>query len=247
MHQQACRITKKQEGPLSCALVQLDHVEFVRAGDEKQRTLYSGRTPRGKMLHLASVAPAPPLSREADLFQEMFLSSRTRFVSLAYSILQNNEDAEDAVQDAFVSGCVHAHAFEGRSAFATWFTRIVLNAAFMIRRKRKHSRLCSLPESCSRDAIPWVEKMAGPHPDPEKIYVRKEACELLNVLSSQLKPVLRQALDLTYLCEMSSSEAAATLGVSVTTFKSRVLRARRLLTKRVAVNLTLLKSAKSGR
>jgi len=69
-----------------------------------------------------------------EAIQEMFVAGRPRFVGLACSILRNKEDAEDAVQDAFVSACRHLRTFEGRSAFTTWFTRIVLNAALMIRR-----------------------------------------------------------------------------------------------------------------
>jgi RNA polymerase sigma-70 factor (ECF subfamily) len=47
---------------------------------------------------------------------------------MAYTILRNKEDAEDAVQDALLSAYVHLRAFEGRSALTTWFSRIVLNA-----------------------------------------------------------------------------------------------------------------------
>jgi hypothetical protein len=66
--------------------------------------------------------------------QELFLTSRERFIRIAYRILENNEDAEDAVQDAFLSACLHFGKFEGRSALTTWLTRIVMNAALMARR-----------------------------------------------------------------------------------------------------------------
>jgi DNA-directed RNA polymerase specialized sigma24 family protein len=55
----------------------------------------------------------------------MFLASRAKFTGLACGILQNKEDAEDAVQDALVSAYVHLRRFEGRSAIKTWFTRVV--------------------------------------------------------------------------------------------------------------------------
>jgi RNA polymerase sigma-70 factor (ECF subfamily) len=63
----------------------------------------------------------------------MFLASRPKFIGLAYSILRNKEDAEDAVQDAMRSAYRHLRSSESRSAFTTWFTRIVFNAALMIR------------------------------------------------------------------------------------------------------------------
>jgi len=54
--------------------------------------------------------------------------------------LRNVEDAEDAVQDAFVSACRHFGKFEGRCALTTWLILIVMNAALMARRKRRNTR-----------------------------------------------------------------------------------------------------------
>src|SRR5260370_42455215 len=67
-----------------------------------------------------------------DALEEMFVTSRKRFLTIAYSILRNREDAEDAVQQAFLSAYVHVRSFEGRSALRTWLTRIVLTAALMM-------------------------------------------------------------------------------------------------------------------
>ena len=55
----------------------------------------------------STAVPLPPESRECQAFEEMFLASRAKFTGLAYGILQNKEDAEDAVQDALVSAYVH--------------------------------------------------------------------------------------------------------------------------------------------
>src|ERR1700722_12276974 len=70
-------------------------------------------------------------------FEEMIVASRSKFLATANAILRNTEDAEDAVQNAILSGYLHLRSFEGRSALRTWFTRIVINAALMIRRKQK--------------------------------------------------------------------------------------------------------------
>jgi len=98
---------------------------------------------------------AQPEGHEWEAVQEMYLASRPRFVGLAYSILRNKDDAEDAVQDALLSAYLHLRAFEGRSAFTTWFTRIVWNAALMIRRKRKRSWNESQRESSTMDDTRW--------------------------------------------------------------------------------------------
>jgi RNA polymerase sigma-70 factor (ECF subfamily) len=164
-----------------------------------------------------------------DVLQDMFLASRPRFVATAYSILRNREDAEDAVQDAVLSAYVHLRNFEGRSAFTTWFTRIVLNAALMILRKRTNSRVDSLPESSSSDEISWTERIPTPQPDPEMICADGETFQLIDVLLGKMSPALRQSFTMTYYDEMSNREACTLLGVSIGTFKSRVFRARQHL------------------
>jgi RNA polymerase sigma-70 factor (ECF subfamily) len=174
--------------------------------------------------------PAQPEGHGWEAVQEMFLASRPRFVALAYSILRNKEDAEDAVQDAFLSAYLHLRAFEGRSAFTTWFTRIVLNAALMIRRKRKHPWIDSQRESStSTDETPWTERIPAAQPDPEMMYAEEETLQLIDVLLGRMSPLLRQAFTMTYHQEMSNEEAGALLGVTTGTFKSRLFRARRHL------------------
>jgi RNA polymerase sigma-70 factor, ECF subfamily len=193
----------------------------------------SGRTGAGS---LAKHRPrrfvqVPQESQEWETVQEMFVSSRERFLRLAYTILRNREDAEDAVQDAFVSAYRNLRAFEGRSAFTTWFTRIVLNAALMMLRKRKSSRLDPFPESSNGDDVSWAERIPAARPDPEMLCAEEETFQLIDRLLEKMSPILRQAFTMTYFDEMSTEEAGAMLGVDKGTFKSRVFRARQILMK----------------
>ncbi len=162
-------------------------------------------------------------------FEEMILSSRPRFVRLAYSILRNKEDAEDAVQDALVSAFRYLRGFEGRSALTTWFTRVVLNAALMIRRKRKPGRIEPLPESDSTEDTSGMEMIPDSQPDPEMACAKKETFLLIDSLLGTMSPALRQAFTMTYYQEMSNEQAAALLGITTGTFKSRIFRARQHL------------------
>jgi len=171
--------------------------------------------------------PAQPEGHEWTAVQEMFLASHPRFVALAYSILRNKEDAEDAVQNALLSAYLHLRAFEGRSAFTTWFTRIVLNAALMIRRKRKSLWTDSQRESSTSEDTPWTERIPAAQLDPEMMYAEEETLQLIDVLLGRMSPLLRQAFTMTYYQEMSNQEAGALLGVTTGTFKSRLFRARR--------------------
>jgi RNA polymerase sigma factor (sigma-70 family) len=183
--------------------------------------------------------PVQSEGREWEAVQEMFLSLRSRFVGLAYSILRNKEDAEDAVQDAFLLACRHLRTFEGRSAFATWFTRIVVNAALMMRRKRKPSWTEPYPESRTMDDTPWTERVPASQPDPEMAYAERETFQLMDALLGNMSPILRQAFTMTYYDEMSNEEAGALLGVTTGTFKSRLLRARRHLMKQARRSLVV--------
>ena len=207
---------------------------FRAAGSRSQ---FSGRLE--KSARLASCGPAGHPSRSFgrarpegpvwEAVQATLLASRPRFLRMAYAILRNKEDAEDAVQDALLSACLHLRTFEGRSALTTWFTRIVLNAALMIRRKRKTSWMDPLPEPNTMDDTPWTERIPASQPDPEMVYAEEETFQLIDVVLGRLSPVLRQAFTMTYYDEMSSREACALLGVSTGTFKSRLFRARRHL------------------
>jgi RNA polymerase sigma-70 factor, ECF subfamily len=180
-----------------------------------------------------------PQGHEWEAVQEMFLASRLRFVRLAYAILRNKEDAEDAVQDAFLSACLHLRNFEGRSALTTWFTRIVLNAALVIRRKRKTSRFNSFPKSSNTDDIHWTETVPALQLDPEMLYTEKETFQLIDGLVEEMSPILQQALRTTYYDEKSNQEACALLGVKKGTFKSRLSRARQYLVNQAQPALAL--------
>jgi RNA polymerase sigma-70 factor (ECF subfamily) len=160
-------------------------------------------------------------------FEEMLVASRPKFVAMAYAILRNREDAEDAVQNAFLSGYLHLRSFEGRSALRTWFTRIVLNAALMIRRKRKPSTMQTLSEDSDSHEVKWTENIPASEPDPEMVHAERETLQFIDGILGKMKPVLRQAFTMTYYDELSGPEACAQLGVSAGTFKARLFRARR--------------------
>jgi len=162
-----------------------------------------------------------------EAFQEMFVTSRQQFVAMAYSIVRNTEDAEDAVQNAFISGYLHLRNFQGRSALKTWFTRVVLNAALMIRRKRKTVQLISAPEWASEEGGQWIDAIPSPQPDPEMCCAKTEELGVIHEASTQLKARLREAFSMFYENAMTVREARDVVGVSTGTFKARLFRARR--------------------
>ena len=177
--------------------------------------------------HNAVEAQAEVTRREA--FEEMLVASRPKFVAIARSILRSREDAEDAVQNAFLSAYLHFRSFEGRSALRTWFTRIVLNAALMIQRKRKPSTMQQRPQNNSPHEVNWMENIPASEANPEMVHAERETLQIIDGILRKMKPKLRQAFTMTYFDELSGAEACALLGVSPGTFKARIFRARREL------------------
>lgn len=197
------------------------------------RTASAATCQRSSTRHFRRARNRPDEKQEQTI-QELFLASRERSVQIAYRVLRNKEDAEDAVQDAFLSACRHFREFEGRSALTTWLTRIVMNAALMVLRKRKNGALRSLDElgtdgSVLADTIPDVQ------PNPELAYSRAESYEILEAHLKELNPLLREAVVMTYYDELSVTEASSAVGVPPGTYKARLFRGRRLLQQRATL------------
>ena len=186
--------------------------------------------------------PSPKLRRAElhqqglEAFEEILLTSRAKFVAMANTILRDKEDAEDAVQNAFLSAYLHFRSFEGRSALRTWLTRIVLNAALMVLRRRKRTYVVPLVNPDAVDEITGIPQIPDSKPDPEKIYAGEETFRRIDAELERMNPALRQAFAMTYYGEMSNREACEVLGIPICTFKARGFRARRLIVTRVSLS-----------
>ena len=161
---------------------------------------------------------------------------------------RNREDAEDTVQNAFLSAYRHLRGFEGRSALRTWLTRIVMNAALMIQCKRKSSTVTPVPENSNPHERDWIESIPASQPDPETAHGEQETFDFINEILGKMKPVLCQAFTMTYFDELSGQEACALLGIPSGTFKARLFRARRQLLDRTerALVAPILKTTASN-
>src|SRR6202140_1309416 len=144
----------------------------------KRNAVLTSRKPASHESH--NLVEVGPEVMRMEAFQEMFVAYRSKFVAMAHAILRNREDAEDAVQNAFLSGYLHLPGFEGRSALRTWFTRIVLNAALMIRRKQKSAWMNSQPEASDSEDGGRMQKIPTSKPDPEMVYAERETFQFIN-------------------------------------------------------------------
>lgn len=148
------------------------------------------------------------------------------------SITRNHEDAEDALQDTFMRAFVAFESFQGRSHLLTWLTRIAINSALMvIRRRRRAWSEVSLTPSSETDSDLLQPDLRDSAPTPEEFCDLKQRFERMFRAIERLDPKLRNAIGIQITRECSMKELADTLGVSVGTVKARLHRARKRLTR----------------
>lgn len=182
--------------------------------------------------HRSRKARTRPTPKQDDVLQEVLLVSRKQLFRVAFRILKNDEDAEDAVQDAMISAFRHFDAFEHRAQITTWLTRIVVNASLMIHRKRKSGVTWSLQESVADETV-FADTIPDHQPNPESAYQRVESLASIDSLLNEMNPLLSTAIKATYYHELSTAEASAALAIPISTFKARLFRGTHLLQKKV--------------
>ena len=157
---------------------------------------------------------------------------------LAINITHNKEDAEDVLQEALLKAYVNIGRFRGGSRFYTWLVRIALNEALMKLRKRRSGKQVSLDELIETDDQNTVQReTVDSRDDPEQTYARRELEQTLGHAVDNLDDHSRQVLLLRDVENFSTRETAQVLGLSLTTVKTRLRRARMDLRRRVARNL----------
>jgi RNA polymerase sigma factor (sigma-70 family) len=154
-----------------------------------------------------------------------------RILRALFRITKSREDAEDALQDSFLNAFVHIAEFDGRSAFSTWLTRIAINCALMILRKKRTSHEISMDGFGDSDtkSAPW--EMPDHAPNPEKRYAQSERENILRGAIRTLRPTIRKVIELQQLQERSMKETAEIIGISVPAAKARLFHAKVALRK----------------
>ena len=162
---------------------------------------------------------------DQSAFEELVNRYEKKIFRLTMNITRNTEDAEDAMQDAFMKAYSHLNTFEEDSRFYTWLVRIAANEALMRLRKRRPNQF-SLDEPIEGEdeAIPRDIQDWGP--SPEQRYAQSEMREILNGAIDQLSPDFRIVFVLRDIEGLSTEETASSVGISEAAVKSRLLRAR---------------------
>ena len=162
---------------------------------------------------------------DAAAFEELVNRYERKIFRLTMNITGNAEDAEDAMQDAFLKSYTHLENFHGDSRFYTWLVRIAANEALMRLRKRRPNQV-SLDEPIEGEDDLMPREIQDWDPTPEQRYAQSEMKGILNEVIQQLEPDYRIVFVLRDVEELSTEETAQSLGISIPAVKSRLLRAR---------------------
>jgi RNA polymerase sigma-70 factor, ECF subfamily len=166
---------------------------------------------------------------DSDAFVALSKPYADRILRTIFHITRNWHDAEDVLQDAMLRAFSHLKDFQEKSSFSTWVTRIAINSALMMLRKK---RVCQeMPfESIDGSGDNYeAREPKSPAEDPESQLARKEREELLNDAILRLPHSLREVVELRRVRGYSTKEIAHALGISVPAVKSRLSRARATL------------------
>src|SRR4029077_1592930 len=158
-------------------------------------------------------------------FGELCERHMKRVSCVTRRITRNREDAEDAAQECFLNAFVHLKDFDGRSKFATWLTRIAINAALMKLRKNRGGREVPIDEPNPSSEPVAQREFRHDAPDPEESCSLRERKQMVESAISGLRPRTRNVVELIHLQEQSIRETAQILGISTGAVKSRMFHA----------------------
>lgn len=181
--------------------------------------------------------PDAVLVREAQAgdtrgFDELVRRYQDKVYRLAFKILRHEDDASEALQDAFLSAFRGLKNFKAESTFSTWLYRITTNASLMKYRKRRDHHI-SLEQSQSSNEDSETMQLPDWTQQPVKDLLDAETREVMDEGIQRLPEELRTVFVLRDVQDLSNAEVAEILELSVAAVKSRLHRARRALRDRL--------------
>jgi len=188
--------------------------------------------------HSDLVLAAAIADRDAAALRLVMRRNDQRLLRTAWQILRNRDDAEDAVQSAYLNAFAGIKGFAGKSTLSTWLTRIVTNAALAQARglRRRRAWLEENPTSLREDYSENLMRgsMSG---SPERTLARRQIKQLIDDAIDQLPVQFRTVFVMRQIEELDVGEVAETLGLNAATVRTRHLRARSRLQRALAPKL----------
>jgi RNA polymerase sigma-70 factor, ECF subfamily len=163
---------------------------------------------------------------EIGLYELLMRRYNQRVYRVVRSVLMNNEDAEDVLQEAWVRAYEHLKQFRGLASFSTWVTKIAFYEA--LARAKKNKRWMPL-EDPGGVIMPEAERRQPPTETPEGQAMRAQLGRMLEAAVDELPESYRSVFVLREMEQLNTSETAECLGLSEEAVKTRLHRSRALL------------------
>ncbi len=164
------------------------------------------------------------LAGNRQAFDELVRLHESDVYRTCLAITGNAQDAEDALQDAFLNAFRNLSKFRRESRFRTWLTRIAINESVRCLRKRRPALALDDAEESDQGWMPKRVRDWGPN--PEQAFLQGELQQILENAVLTLPPSYRVVFVLRDICHHSTAEVASLLGLKIPAVKSRLLRAR---------------------
>ncbi len=172
---------------------------------------------------------------ERALFEILMRRHNQRIYRVVRSVLRDERDVEDVMQQAYVNAFVHLHQFERRSQFSTWLTRIALNEAFA--RRKKGEAAAGDGAVHDQQSGELMNSIPSPAPDPERQAYAGELTRALEQAVDALPEMYRTVFMLREVEGLSTSETGEGLGIGDEAVKTRLHRARAMVRSAVTARL----------
>jgi len=173
------------------------------------------------------------LAGNTQSFHDLIRPHERSVYIMALSLLHNEDDAEEVVQEAFLKAFRNLARFRGESKFSTWLISITLNEARSRLRGRKTMKMESLDEPQDGHAQVSPALLRDWKEIPSQVLERQEVRQLLQQAITDLPLIYREVFLLRDVEELSVIESAEALGITVASVKVRLHRARIMLQKKL--------------
>ena len=168
-------------------------------------------------------------------FEAVMRKYNGKLFRIARSILRDDSDAEDVLQDAYLDAYRHIGDFRGGSELSTWLTRIVINQALMrVRKERRRSSIVPFRSAFVHEADSPEVQVPDQSESPSASAIRAETRRMLERRIDELPVAFRTVFIMREVEEMSVEETARCLSITPATVRTRLFRARALLREALA-------------
>jgi RNA polymerase sigma-70 factor, ECF subfamily len=202
----------------------VNKLETIVVGARECGTIHSSRLVEDPDADFVAIAQ----NGDLEAFEELVRRHSRLIYRALVAILGDRDEAEDAMQDTFLSAFEHIGAFQWRSKFSTWLVSIARNAALQRLRHRKDVESLDAVE-LGEDGYVGPRQVRAWQDNPEQYYSKTEIQHIVEQGILQLSAKYRVVVMLRDVQQLSGPEVARQLGLTVSAVKTRLLRGRLML------------------